>query len=48
MNNLNNLELLGELGESLFATLDEAHAAVDSQQQDEGFVLTFQAYKAGG
>ena len=40
MNNLNNLELLGELGERVFATLDEARAAVDSQLQDEGFVLT--------
>ncbi|OAE19189.1 hypothetical protein AXG93_4182s1370 [Marchantia polymorpha subsp. ruderalis] len=37
MNNLNNLELLGE---RVFATLDEARAAVDSQLQDEGFVLT--------
>ena len=43
MNNLNYLELLGELGElgeHVFATLDEARAAVDYQLQDEGFVLT--------
>ena len=40
MNNLNNLELLGELGERVLATLDEARAAVDDQLQDEGFVLT--------
>ena len=40
MNNLNNLEQLGDLGEHVFATLDEARAAVDSQLQNEGFVLT--------
>ena len=43
MNNLNYLELLGELGElgeHVFATLDEARAVVDSQLQYEGFVLT--------
>ena len=36
MNNLNNLEL----GERVFATLEEARAAVDSQLQDKGFVYT--------
>ena len=36
MYNLNNLEL----GERVFATLEEARAAVDSQLQDKGFVLT--------
>ena len=40
MNNLNNLELLRELGERVVATLDEARAVVDSQLQYEGFVLT--------
>ena len=40
MNNLNNLELLRELGERVVATLDEARAVVDSQLQYEGLVLT--------